>query len=83
MSKDTVLISIRVLRGSGHVEEDQPSIMGFIDYNLIEFYSGVHAAYIRMVSETHKSHDKYHPQLTDTNLTVTAASTQSIFSLSC
>lgn len=54
MSKDTVLISFRVPGRSGHIEEDQPSIVGFIDNNLIEFYSCVHAAYIRMISVTHK-----------------------------
>ncbi len=51
-SQDTVLVSLRVLGRPGHVEEDQPGIMGFIDDHLVEFDGGVHPPHVGMISVT-------------------------------
>lgn len=47
--KDTVLVSSPVLRGAGHVEQDQMSPLGFVDNHLVELHRCVHAANIRLV----------------------------------
>lgn len=49
--KDTVLISFSVLRGSWHVEQDKPGIMGFVDDDLVEFDRSVHPPHIGVISE--------------------------------
>lgn len=47
--KDTVLVSLRVLGGSWHVEQDQSGIVGFVDDDLVELDSGVHPPDIGVV----------------------------------
>lgn len=49
--KDTVLVSVRVPGGSGHVEQDEPGIVGFVDDDLVELDGGVHAPDIGVVPE--------------------------------
>lgn len=53
--QDTVLVSFRVLGRPGHVEEDQPGIMGFVDDHLVEFNGGVHPPHIGLISVTDTS----------------------------
>lgn len=50
--KDTVLVSFRVLRGSWHVEQNKPGIVGFIHDDLVEFDGGVHPPDVGVVSES-------------------------------
>lgn len=54
--KDTVLVSLRVLGGSGHVEQDKPCIVGFVDNDLVEFDSSVHAPDVGVVPERRRRH---------------------------
>lgn len=49
--KDTVLVSLRVPRGSGHVEQDNPGIVGFVDDDLVELDGGVHPPDVGVVPE--------------------------------
>lgn len=49
--KDTVLVSLRVLRGSWHVEQDESGIVGFVDDDLVELDGGVHPPDIGVVPE--------------------------------
>lgn len=47
--KDTVLVSVWVLGGSWHVQQDESGIMGFVHDDLVELDSGVHPPDIGMV----------------------------------
>lgn len=48
--KDTVLVSLCISGRSWHVEEDESSIVRFVDNDFIEFDSSVHSSDIRVIS---------------------------------
>lgn len=56
--KDTVFIALRVPRGSGHVQQDEPSIMGFIDNDLVELDGCVHPSYVGVIPVSDKRFKK-------------------------
>lgn len=47
--KDTVLVSVWVLGGSWHVQQDKSGIMGFVHDDLVELDSSVHPPDIGVV----------------------------------
>lgn len=48
--KDTVLVSLRVPRRSGHIEQHQSGLVGLVDDDLVEFDSSVHPPDIGVVT---------------------------------
>lgn len=47
--KDTVFITLAVLRGARHVQQDQAGIVGTSDNDFIELHSSVHAPHVGLI----------------------------------
>lgn len=47
--KDTVLITLAVLRGARHVQQDQAGVVRTCDNDFIEFHGSVHAPHIGLI----------------------------------